>query len=264
MGDGNTGEKTVWEHLDELRGCVLRILIAVLLCGTVAFCFKDVLFDVVFAPKNPNFITNRLLAQITGTTCDANLINLELAQQFLTHIKMAMWMGLLCVMPYVIYVLFHFVAPALYDNERRYALWATGGGWLLFMLGVAVNYFIIFPITFRFLSNYQVDSSVQNVISLSSYISTLLMMCLVMGIVFELPVLSWLLAKMGVLQAEFMTRYRKHAIVAVVVLAAIITPTGDPFTLTIVALPIYLLYEFSVLIVRRTNRHHREAEAHAA
>src|SRR5574344_1874038 len=117
MADGTNGEKTFWDHLDELRGCFFRIIIAVTVFGAVAFCFKDLLFGIVFAPKNPNFITNRLLTRLIGTPFHVDLIDLELAQQFLTHLKMAMWVGFLCVMPYVIYVLFHFIAPALYDKE---------------------------------------------------------------------------------------------------------------------------------------------------
>ncbi len=251
---GNGGDKTFWEHLDELRGVLVRIIVAMTAVGVVAFCCKEWLFTLVFAPKEPWFITNRIIAKLTHSSFEMGLVNLELAQQFIVHIKMSLWMGLLLVMPYVVYLLFHFVAPALYKEERRFAIRAGVGGYLLFMLGVAVSYFVIFPLTFRFLADYQVSDTVSNVISLSSYISTLLVMCLVMGVVFELPVVSWLLAKMGVLRAELMTRYRRHAIVVILIAAAIITPTGDPFTLSLVALPIYLLYEFSVLLVRRTAK----------
>ena len=124
----------------------------------------------------------------------------------------------------------------------------------MFLAGIALNYFILFPLTFRFLGTYQVSSDVPNQIALASYVGIMLMLCLVMGIVFELPVLCWLLAKIGLLKPEFMTRYRRHAIVVILILAAVITPTGDPFTLFIVALPIYLLYEFSVLLVRHNHK----------
>jgi sec-independent protein translocase protein TatC len=154
---------------------------------------------------------------------------------------------------YVLYLLFHFVAPGLYAHERRYAVSAVGSGYLMFLMGVALNYFIIFPLTFRFLGTYQVSPDVPNRIALTSYVGMLLMLCLVMGVMFELPVLSWLLAKVGVLKADFMTRYRKHAIVVIVILAAVITPTGDAITMSVVALPIYLLYEVSVLVVKRVS-----------
>ena len=161
---------------------------------------------------------------------------------------------LLVVSPYVLYVLFHFVAPGLYTHERRYALGAVSSGYVMFLLGVLLNYFVIFPLTFQFLGTYQVRGDVSNVISLESYISMMLMLCLVMGVVFELPVVSWLLAKMGILHAEQMCRYRRHAVVVILIVAAVITPTGDPFTLSLVALPIYLLYELSIFVVRKTNK----------
>jgi len=122
----------------------------------------------------------------------------------------------------------------------------------MFMLGVLISYFLIFPLTFRFLGTYQVSEQVENMISLQSYISTLLMMCLAMGIVFEIPILSWLFAKLGFISADFMRRYRRHAVVIILIVAAIITPTSDVFTLLLVSLPMWLLYEVSILIVKRS------------
>lgn len=244
-----------WDHLEVLRHCIFRVLAVTFVAGVVAFCFKGFLFRVVLAPKNSDFITYRLFERLVGSvkSFDVELININLAQQFIIHLKTALWMGFLVVSPYVIYVLFGFVSPALYTSERRHAVKAVVCGYLMFLLGVLFNYFLIFPLTFRFLGTYQVDASVGNLISLESYISTLLMLCLTLGIVFELPVLCWLLAKMGVMRASFMRRYRRHAIVAILVVAAIITPTADAFTLSLVALPIYLLFELSVLIVKRTE-----------
>jgi sec-independent protein translocase protein TatC len=146
-------------------------------------------------------------------------------------------------------VLFGFVSPALYDNERRYATLLCASGYLMFMLGTALNYLLIFPLTLKFLGTYQVSEDVANMLTLQSYMDTLLMMSLVMGIIFEFPVVSWLLGKMGLLKASMMRMWRKHAIVAILVIAAIITPTTDAFTLFIVALPIWLLYEVSIFIV---------------
>ena len=182
------------------------------------------------------------------------LINVELTQQFLTHMRVALWAGLLVVSPYILYQMFAFVAPGLYAVEKRLALRAVGGGYLLFLAGVALNYFIIFPFAVRFLGEYQVSDEVQNTITLSSYISMLGVMSLLMGLLFELPVVCWLLAKIGVLKASFMKRYRRHAIVVIVILGAVITPTGDPFTLALVSVPIYLLWELSILIVKRVER----------
>ena len=181
------------------------------------------------------------------------LINTGLAQQFIIHMKTALCAGVLCASPYIIYQLFRFVSPALYDNERRYVTQVVGGGYAMFGLGVLISYFLIFPLTFRFLWTYQVSGDVDNLISLESYISTLVMMCLAMGIVFEIPILSWLFAKLGFLSADFMRRYRKHAIVIILVVAAIITPTSDVFTLSLVALPMWILYEVSIWIVKNSK-----------
>ena len=243
-----------WGHLEELRGCLLKALAAVALAAIAAFCCKVWLFYVVMAPSHPDFITYRLFTRLTGVENNfhIDLFNPELAQQFLVHMRVALWMGLLVVSPYLLYLLFHFVAPGLYAHERRYALRAVGGGYVMFLMGVALNYFLIFPLTFRFLGTYQVSADVPNQIALTSYIGMLLMLCFLMGVVFELPVLSWLLAKIGVLKPEFMRKYRKHAIVAIIIIAAVITPTGDAMTLSLVALPIYALYEISILVVKKT------------
>lgn len=244
-----------WDHLEVLRHCIFRILAVTFLAGVVAFCFKELLFRIVLAPKNSDFITYRLFERLVGPmkTFDVELINVNLAQQFIIHLKTALWMGFLVVSPYVIYVLFGFVAPALYASEKKHAVKAVVCGYLMFLLGVLFNYFMIFPLTFRFLGTYQVDASVNNLISIESYISTLLMLCLTLGIVFELPVLCWLLAKMGIMKAAFMKKYRRHAIVVILIVAAVITPTADAFTLSLVALPIYLLFELSVIIVKNSE-----------
>ena len=243
-----------WEHLEELRGCLLKAVVAVALCAVAAFCCKDWLFALVMAPSTSDFVTYRLFSRLTGVANDfhIDLFNPELAQQFLVHMKVALWMGLLLVSPYLLYLLFHFVAPGLYAHERRYALRAVGSGYVMFLLGVALNYLLIFPLTFRFLGTYQVSADVPNQIALSSYISILLMLCFLMGLVFELPVLCWLLAKIGLLKPDFMRKYRKHAVVAILIIAAVITPSGDAMTLSMVALPIYALYEISILVVKKT------------
>lgn len=251
---------TFWEHLDVLRAAIVRIIVVVVLCGIVAFMFKDQLFAIVLAPKDAGFITYRLLFQLSslvGSNADGGdffvqLVNTGLAQQFVIHVKTAMCFGVICSSPYIIYQLFRFVSPALYDNERRYVVRVVGFGYLMFLLGALVSYFLIFPLTFRFLGTYQVSGEVTNMITLDSYISTLMTMTLAMGIVFEIPILSWLFAKLGFLNSAFMRRYRKHAIVIILIVAAVITPTSDVFTLLVVSLPMYLLYEISIVLVRHS------------
>lgn len=245
-----------WEHLDALRAVVIRIMVCMAAFACVAFLFKDELFSVVLAPKDADFVTYRLLHLLSGENdaFQVELINTALAQQFIIHMQVAMYAGLLCSSPYILYQLFRFVSPALYANERRYAIGVVGWGYTLFIIGVLVSYFLVFPLTFRFLGTYQVSTDVTNLISLESYIDTLMMMSLSMGIVFEIPILSWLFAKFGFLTAPFMRRYRRHAIVIILIVAAIITPTSDIVTLLVVSLPMWLLYEVSIWIVARTKQ----------
>ena len=242
--------KTFWDHLDELRGVIIRMLLVTMLAAVVAFVIKDELFAVVLAPRTSDFITYRLLGV---EPFSIHLMNTGLTEQFMMHLKTAMYVGVLVALPYIIYVLFRFVSPALYDNERKYATVLCTSGYLMFMLGTALNYFLIFPLTVKFLGTYQVSPDVANMLTLQSYMETLLMMNLVMGIVFELPVVSWILGRMGLVNAQMMQSMRRHAVVAILIVAAIITPTTDAFTLFVVALPIWLLYELSIVIVRLTR-----------
>ena len=246
-GGGIGSTMTFWDHLDELRAVIIRALVVTAVAAAVAFCLKDELFAVVLAPRSSDFITYRLMGV---EPFSIHLMNTGLTEQFMIHLKTACYAGLLVASPYIIYLLFGFVSPALYDNERRYATLLCGSGYLMFMLGTALNYLLIFPLTVKFLGTYQVSPDVANMLTLQSYMDTLIMMSLLMGVVFELPVVSWLLGRMGLVNASMMRSWRKHAIVAILIVSAIITPTTDAFTLFIVALPIWLLYEVSILIVR--------------
>lgn len=250
-----------WDHLDVLRNILLKIAGVVVFSGLVAFVFKDFLFWLVFAPKNADFITYRLLESFGGLFSDnadtgfnVSLINTGLAQQFVVHMKTAFCFGFLCASPYILYELFRFISPALYTNERQYAVNVVSSGYLMFLIGAGVGYFLIFPLTFRFLGTYQVSEEVVNMISLDSYMSTFFLICIVMGVVFELPVVSWLLAKTGMLSSSFMKNYRKHSIVVILIVAAVITPTSDVFTLLAVSFPMWILYEASIVLVKMTEK----------
>jgi sec-independent protein translocase protein TatC len=241
---------TFWDHLDELRTSLFRIICAVALFAVIAFVMKEELFGIILAPRSSDFITYRLL----GTDdFSIHLMNTGLTEQFMIHMQTAIYAGLLIASPYILYELFRFVSPGLYDNERRYAVWIVGAAYLMFIIGTLVNYFIVFPFTVRFLGTYQVSPDVANMLTLQSYIDTLLGMSLIMGVVFELPVVCALMGRMGLINGNMMSTYRRHALVAILIVAAIITPTTDVFTLFVVALPIYLLYEISILIVRKVN-----------
>ena len=250
--EGQGEALTFWDHLDVLRSSLIRMAVAVCVLAIATFAMKDELFAIVLAPRSSDFVTYQLLGV---EAFHINLMNTGLTEQFMIHMRTAIYAGILLASPYILYGLFRFVSPGLYQNERRYGLWIVGAAYVMFVVGTLINYFVIFPLTVRFLGTYQVSPDVANMLTLQSYIDTLLGMSLVMGVVFELPVVCGLLGRMGLITDRMMSTYRRHAVVAILVVAAIITPTTDVFTLFVVALPIYLLYELSIQIVRITKLH---------
>lgn len=243
----HSDEMTFWDHLDALRASLIKVIVAFLVVAIGLFPFKVFLFDnLILAPTKSDFWIYKLL----GADFSLNLVNIELTTQFMIHMKMTLLCAAVLVFPYMVYQVWKFIAPALYSNEKN----AIGKAFLLssflFYAGVVISYLIIIPLMLNFFSGYQVSSAVPNMFSLSSYISIFTSMALTFGIVFEFPILTILLSNLGLLHRESMKQYRRHAVCAIVVLAAVITPSGDPFSLAIVALPLYLLYEFSVLICK--------------
>ena len=230
----NKDGPSFWDHLDELRSALLKSLGAWLVASVVAFVCKEPLFAVLMKPLG----------------AEQKLINIDVTAQFVTHVQVALCIGFVVALPLMIWWLYGFVAPALYRQEKRYTVIFMVCAVLLFAAGVALNYFLIFPLSFRFLSEYQVSPAVVNQISLSSYFSLLLVLSILMGLLFDVPVVTWLLSRLGILRPEYLKRYRRHVFVALLIVAAVITPTGDPFTLLLVTLPVYGLYELSILIIR--------------
>ena len=226
MENSNEKEMTFWDHLDELRKVFFRIVIAVVLLACIAFFFKDFLFNIILAPQRSDFILyrffNRLAADFAIPSLEAgdfhvDLINTQLTSQFMIHMSVALYTG------------------------------------ILLLFGIFLNYYVIFPLSFRFLATYQVSETVTNLISLSSYISSFTMLSLLLGTAFEIPVIAYFLAKLHLITAGMLKKFRKHSLVAILIVAAIITPTSDVFTLLLVSAPLYLLYELSVIVVSRTN-----------
>lgn len=244
----NSEQASFWDHLDELRGVIIRSLVVVMIAAAVAFCLKEWLFSVVLAPRSSDFISYRLLG--IDHHFQLSLMNTGLTEQFMVHMRVALYAGLLLASPYVLYQLFGFIAPGLYQNERKAATWIAVSAYAMFILGTVVDYLLIFPLTVRFLGTYQVSPDVMNMLTLQSYIDTLISMSFVMGVVFELPVVCAILGKMGLINSNMMTRYRRHAVLAILIVSAFITPTTDAFTLLVVALPIWLLYELSIVLIR--------------
>ncbi len=240
---------TFWDHLEVLRGTLFRSALAVASVGVILLCFKSFLFDdVVLAPSRSDFWLYRWL----GLPFSMTLINTDISAQFFIHLKVSFLCGLVIAFPYVCYEVWMFVAPALYPNEkvtvRKAFLFAS----LLFYTGLATGYFLIFPITLNFFQDYTVSSLIQNTITIDSYISMFTSMVLLFGIVFEFPILIAILSKAGLVTRDTLKKYRKHAIVAILIVAAIITP-ADPFSMFIAAIPLYLLYELSVLVCVKNN-----------
>lgn len=243
-------EMSFWDHLEELRWCLLRVVIVFVIALVGSFIILPSIFDsVILGPSHADFFLYRWMGFVYGPGEDVNIININVASQFLTHMSVSMWMALLIVFPYLMYQIWVFVRPALYDKEIPGVRSAFLGGTMLFYMGCAVGYLIVFPIIFKFLTGYRVSTDIVNQISLNSYMSLLVTMVFIMGLVFELPSLSWLLGKLGVINRQTLRGWRRYAIVVLLVLAAIITPTGDPFTLMVVFIPLYLLYELSIVVV---------------
>ena len=246
-----TGEMTFWDHLEELRGSLFRMIGAYGAAVVVLFFFKNFLFDnLILAPSKSDFFLYRLL----GADLSMTLVNIEISAQFWIHMKVTFICALVVTFPYLIFEVWRFIAPALYEKEKR----AVRGAFLfassLFYLGVAVGYTIVFPLMLNFFSGYQVSPDVTNTFSLTSYISMFTSMVLIFGLVFEFPTVVMVLSSLGILTKETLKYYRRHAICAVLILAAVITPSGDPFSLLVVSVPLYMLYEFSILICRKEEQ----------
>jgi sec-independent protein translocase protein TatC len=255
-------EMSFWDHLEVLRRMLFRTALVVVSAMVVVFLNKSLVFDVIiFGPRTSEFILYRWMCQIgdwlswSGFCPDAfsvSIININMAAQFFTHISTSFWLGLVISFPYIIWELWKFVAPALYDNEKHSVRYAFAFSSLLFFTGVLVGYVFIFPLTIRFLGTYQVSEIVANEISLNSYIGMFVTLILTMGLVFEMPVLAHVLSRLGIITRRFLRKYRRHAIIAVLVLSAVITPSADAFTMIMVAIPLYLLYEFSILVCKKS------------
>ena len=194
-----TDSLTFWDHLDVLRSSLIRMGVAVVVFAVAAFCLKDELFSVVLAPRSSDFVTYKLLGV---DPFSIHLMNTGLTEQFMIHMRTAIYAGLLVASPYILYELFRFVSPGLYQNERHYVVWIVGAAYVMFLMGTLVNYFVVFPLTVRFLGTYQVSPDVANMLTLQSYIDTLIGMSLVMGVVFELPVVCGLLGHMGLINSR--------------------------------------------------------------
>lgn len=237
-----------WEHLDVLRGSLFRAIGAVCLCSVLGLVFREFLFDgIVLAPTRSDFIVYRLL----GWAFSMELINVEISAQFFVHLKASFAVGLIVAFPYVVWELWRFLAPALYEKEKKAVRTAFGMATGLFYLGVLVGYFIVLPVCLQFFMNYTVSDAVANTITIGSYMSMFFSMVLLIGVVFEFPTVVLALNRLGILDRSALRKGRRYAVVIVLVLAALITPS-DPFSMFVLAIPLYFLYEFSILLCSKS------------
>lgn len=262
---------TFWSHLEALRWVLMRVVIVYLVLAIACFCVMPYLFNhVILAPTTNDFILYRWLNGLGGdgtffpdfsSDFSVDIINVKLASQFTTHISTSFCLAFLLIFPYLITELWYFIRPALYENERKSVVVLLAFGVPMFYMGCVLGYFVVFPFTFRFLAMYDLSAEITNMISLNSYIDNFLMLIFIMGIVFELPFVVWVLSRLGLVTSDFLRSYRRQAVVGLLVLSAIITPTGDPFTLAVVFVPIYLLFELSILLARRRKTDEEEEES---
>jgi sec-independent protein translocase protein TatC len=260
-------EMSFWGHLDALRGTLFRSAIAIVVFGIVAFINREFIFDsIILAPKEPEFWTNRMLCKLSELVnipalCLGNMkldiININLAGQFTTHMYISMFAGLIVAAPYVIWEIWRFIRPALYENERSHSRGAVIVMSILFILGILFSYYLIVPLTLNFFGTYQVSSSVNNQIALTSYISTVVSVTFSLGVVFELPVFIYFLAKVGIITDTFLRKNRKYMLVILLTISAIITPP-DIISQILVCIPLYGLYELSIIVARNAGKEKKE------
>lgn len=247
-------------HLEMLRRMLFRILSVVGIWAIVIFCCKNTTWSILLAPSEYDFTTYQMIECLMSSIgldfkfdeFYIELIATDLSSQFMTHITTSVYLALLGGAPYILYEFFRFISPALYENEKKHSVLVVSMIYLLFLLGVLMSYFVIFPISFRFLGTYSVAEKVHSTITLDSYIETFISLTFIMGIVFQLPLIMFMLAKLGLVSYNLLAKYRKHALIIIMFVAAIITPP-DLMTLILVTIPLYMLYEISVRIAKQIN-----------
>jgi len=272
-GKSLEAEMSFFDHIDVLRKHLLRGLAVVTLFTCVAFYFSDFIWSkIIMGPKDPTFWTYRMGCKIAEmlpslaqdfciTKIDAKIINTEMSGQFTLQMTSCIMAGLILGIPYLLFEVWLFIKPALLETERKSSQGFVFFASVLFLLGVLFGYYFIAPWSINFLINFTVDPGIENTFTIDSYLSTVLTLTLGTGIIFQLPVVIFILSKLGVMTPQFMRKNRRYAAILILVIAAIITPTADPFTMMIVALPLFLLYELSIMISSNIQKKKLKAEA---
>jgi sec-independent protein translocase protein TatC len=271
-GKNLEAEMSFFDHLDVLRKHLIRSSIAILAFTTVAFIYYDFIFDqIIMGPKNPQFWTYRMMCALGDrfdlgpdfciTKIPFNIINTEMAGQFTLQMNSSLMIGVVLGFPYLLFEIWRFVKPALHEKERKSASGFTFYATLLFLVGIMFGYYIIAPLSISFLAGYTVSSIINNQITIDSYLSTVATLTLGSGVIFELPIVIFILSKLGIMTPKFMRSSRRYATVIILIIAAIVTPTPDLLTMLTVSFPLFLLYEVSIYISARVEKKKLKAEA---
>lgn len=268
-GKSMEAEMSFFDHLEVLRWHLIRSAVAIVIFTGFAFSYYDFIFDqIIMGPKNPDFWTYRMMCALTErfnlgpdfciTDIPFNIINTDMAGQFTLQLNSSLLIGLIFGFPYLLFEIWRFVKPGLNPNEKNsasgFVFWAS----LLFLLGVLFGYYVIAPLSINFLANYTVSSIIQNQITIDSYLSSVATLTLGAGITFELPIIIFILSKLGIMTPEFMRSTRRYAVVIILIIAAVVTPTPDLLTMLTVSFPLFLLYEISIGISARVDKRRRK------
>ena len=258
------GEMSFLDHLEELRWLLVRSTLAILIGGTLAFIFSSYIFEnIIFAPKKSDFITYRVFCELANeydldksfcvTEIPFKIQSRTMEGQMNTDIWTSITVGFIVAFPYILWLFWKFISPALYEKERKLAVWFILATSILFFLGVLFGYYLIVPLSINFLANYKISTLVETNVDLDSYMSTIKTTVIACGLVFEMPIIIYFLAKVGLVSASFLRKYRRYAYVIILIVAAIVTPP-DVVSQTIVTIPLVILYEASILIAARMNK----------
>lgn len=271
-GKSLEAEMSFFDHLDALRKHLLRGLLVVAILTGFAFYFTDFIWEqVIMAPRNPDFWTYRMMCKLVElfpaignefciTKIDAKIINTQMAGQFTLQMNSCITAGLIVGVPYLLFEVWLFVKPALLEKERKSAAGFVFFASMLFLTGLFFGYYLICPLSINFLVNYTVSSDIQNTFTIDSYLSTVLTLTVGSGLIFQLPVVIYILSKLGIMTPQFMRASRRYAAILILVVAAVVTPTADPYTMMIVAFPLFLLYELSIMISSNIQKKRQKAE----
>lgn len=261
----DANELTFFEHIEVLRWHIIRALISVVVVSVIVFISKKIVFQyIILGPTSPDFPTYKFFCKLSPDFCfyptNLQIITRDIQEQFMSHIKVSLWLGFIVSFPYIFYEFWKFIKPGLYKNEIKAARGMVFICSFLFLSGVSFGYFLVAPVAITFLSAYSVSPEVANTTTLAALVNSMTMFTIPTGLIFEMPVVMYFLAKIGIVSSAFLAQYRKHAIVIITIVAAVITPSPDVFTMLMVGIPLYALYELSIVVTKRIDRERAEKE----